>query len=103
MINEMTPSNFFVFLEKMGAAQNSILSPDYKRFIPDLYNLVTIKNSISKFIWFMLTGVLVILNSHSYIMSMKCNRSVDELSGKLDKAFSKPKKEKKKQKWKLGY
>lgn len=51
----------------------------------------------------MLTGILVILNSHSYIMSMKCIRSVDELSGKLDKAFSNPKKEKKKPKWKLGY
>ena len=43
------------------------------------------------------------MNSHSYIMSMKCSRTVDELTGKLDKAFSKPKKEKKKQKWKLGY
>ena len=32
MINEMTPQNFFVFLQKMGDAQNSILSPDYKRF-----------------------------------------------------------------------
>lgn len=103
MINEMTPQNFFVFLEKMGSAQNSILSPDYKRFIPDLYNLVTIKNSISKFVWFMLTGILVILNSHSYIMSMKCNRTVDEISGKLDNALNNPKKEKKKQKWKLGY
>ena len=35
-------------------------------------------------------------------MSMKCIRSVDELSGKLDKAFSNPKKEKKKPKRKLG-
>lgn len=103
MINEMTPQNFFVFLQKMGSAENSILSPDYKRFIPDLYNLVSIKNSVSKFVWFILTGILVILNSHSYISSMKCIRSVDELSGKLDKAFSNPKKEKKKQKWKLGY
>ena len=103
MINEMTPTNFFVFLKKMGSVQNSILSPDYERFIPSLYDLVVVKNSVSKFIWFWLTGVLVILNSHSYIMSMKCNRSVDELSGKLDKALSNPKKEKKKQKWKIGY
>jgi hypothetical protein len=103
MINEITPSNFFVFLSKMGEAQNSILSPDYKRFIPSLYDLVVVKNSVSKFVWFMLTGILVILNSHSYIMSMKCSRTVDELSGKLDKAFKNPKKIKKKQKWKLGY
>merc|ERR1712166_1697986 len=71
MINEMTPTNFFVFLKKMGSAQNSILSPDYQRFIPSLYDLV-------------------IVNSHSYIMSMKCNRSVDELSSKLDKALNNP-------------
>jgi hypothetical protein len=99
----MTPTNFFVFLKNMGSAQNSILSPDYQRFIPSLYDLVVVKNSVSKFIWFWLTGVLVILNSHSYIMSMKCNRTVDELSSKLDKALSNPKKEKKKQKWKMGY
>ena len=97
MINEMTPQNFFVFLQKMGDAENSILSPDYKRFIPDLYNLVTIKNSVSKFVWFMLTGILVILNSHGYIMSMKCIRSVDELSGKLDKALNKAEKKRKNQ------
>ena len=103
MINEMTPTNFFVFLKKMGSAENSILSPDYQRFIPTLYDLVVVKNSVSKFIWFWLTGVLVILNSHSYIMSMTCNRTVDELSSKLDKALSNPKKAKKKQKWKMGY
>ena len=103
MINEMTPTNFFLFLKKMGSAENSILSPDYKRFVPDLYNLVTIKNSVAKCLWFLLTGILVILNSHSYIMSMKCIRSVDEISGKLNNALNNPKKEKKKQKWKLGY
>ena len=103
MINEMTPTNFFLFLKKMGSAENSILSPDYKRFVPDLYNLVTIKNSVAKCLWFLLTGILVILNSHSYIMSMKCIRSVDEISGKLNNALNNPKKPVKKQKWKLGY
>ena len=103
MINEMTPTNFFVFLNKMGSAENSILSPDYKRFIPDLFNLVTIKNSVAKFMWFLLTGILVILNSHSYISTMKCVRSVDELSRKLDKSLNKSDKLKKKPKWKVSY
>lgn len=103
MINEITPANFFVFLTKMGDAKNSILSPDYKRFVPDLYDLVVVKDSIGKTIWFILTGVLVILNSHNYIMTIKCNRSADEISAKLDKALSNPKKKKKKPSWNVGY
>lgn len=103
MINEITPSNFFVFLAKMGDAKNSILSPDYKRFTSDLYDLVVVKNSIGQIVWYLLTGILVILNSHNYIMTMKCDRSADEISAKLDKALSNPKKKEKKPSWNLGY
>jgi hypothetical protein len=103
MINEMTPENFELFITKMGSPSNSILSADYKKYIPDLYNLVVLKDSIAEFLWYMFTGYLVIQNSNSYIMSIKCKRSPDELEAKLANILDNPKKEKKKQKWKIGY
>jgi len=51
----------------------------------------------------MFTGYLVIQNSNSYIMSIKCKRTPDELEAKLANAMDNPKKKEKKQTWKLGY
>jgi len=103
MINEMTPENFDLFINKMGTPPNSILGVNYKKYIPDLYNLVVIKDKIAEFLWYMFTGYLVIQNSDSYINSIKCKRTPDELEGKLANMMDNPKKKKKKQKWKLGY
>ena len=104
MINEMTPENFELFISKMNGSTHSILSPNYKEFIPDLYNLVVIKDRIAEFLWYILTGALVISNSYSSIMTIKCRRTAGELASKLDSVMSKQKKQKKKpQKWKLGY
>jgi hypothetical protein len=103
MINEITPENFDLFINKMGTPPNSILVADYKKYIPDLYNLVVIKDKIAEFLWYMFTGYLVIQNSGSYINSIKCKRTPDELEAKLANMMDNPKKKKKKQKWKLGY
>ena len=107
MINEITPDNFFLFLNKMDGKEHSILNTDpnnhYKKYVPQLFNLVVIKDIIAEWLWYVLTGALVISNSHSYIMSIKCKRSPAELQSKLDKRLSNPKKEKKKQKWMLAY
>ena len=91
-----------------GGSNINILSNDYKNYIPDLYNLVVIKDKVSEFIWYVLTGFLVISNSHTYVMTIKCERTADELSKKLDSAMAKDKKKMKekakgKPKWKLGY
>jgi len=103
MINEMTPENFGLFISKMGTPPNSILSANYKKFVPELYNLVVIKDKIAEFVWYMFTGYLVIQNSNSYIMSIKCKRSAVELESKLTNMLDNPKKKEKTQKWKLGY
>ena len=89
--------------KQRGGASSSVLASDYKKYIPDLYNLVVLKDRISEFIWYILTGYLVIQNSHTYIMSIKCKRTPDELEAKLNNMMENPKKKKKAQKWKLGY
>jgi len=104
MINEMTPANFDIFISKMGEAKNPILVPNFRDYLPKLYNLVLMKDRISEFMWYLLTGALVISNSNSYIQTFKCKRTSGELASKLDKALmANSKKEKKKQKWKLAY
>ena len=68
-------------------SKTNILNENYKSFIPKLYNMVVIKHKISAFIWYVLTGALVIFNSHTYVMTTKCERSPDELSKKLEDAI----------------
>ena len=145
MINEITPENFDLFINRMGGKKGgvqeiiepefvdnttsikkvgggrkrylktqkggsttNILNENYKSFIPKLYNMVVIKDKISAFIWYVLTGALVIFNSHTYVMTTKCERSPDELSKKLEASMEKNKKQSKKDakgkpSWTLGY
>ena len=81
----------------------SILSSDYKKHLPELYNLVVLKDRIAEWFWYILTGYLVIQNSNSYVMSIKCKRTPEELEAKLANKLNNPKKKEKTQKWALGY
>ena len=104
MINQITPSNINLFFNKMSAPANSILNKvTFKENYPKIYDLVVIKDAIAEYIWYLLTGALVISNSYSYVMSVTCKRKAAELQGKLDAMFENPKKEPKKQKWVMGY
>tara|TARA_A100001015_G_C14807552_1_gene639514 strand:- start:3 stop:881 length:879 start_codon:yes stop_codon:yes gene_type:complete len=92
--------------KQKGGSNLSILSANYKKFIPDLYNIVVIKDRIAEFVWYILTFYLVITNSHSYIMSIKCQRSVTELESKLNSSIQKTKKNNEKKNtdnWPVGY
>ena len=51
----------------------------------------------------MLVGNLVINTSNSYIQTIKCNRSASDLGAFVESSLNNPKKEKKKEKWSLGY
>jgi len=106
MINQIVPEKIDLFFQKMRTPPNSILTSNSTIFnenFPKLHDLVVIKDSIAEYIWYLLTGALVISNSYSYIMSITCKRKASELQGKLDAIFENPKKEPKKQKWIMGY
>jgi len=89
--------------KQRGGNSTSILSSNYKQHIPGLYNFVVIKDMIAEFLWYVLVGNLVINTSNSYIQSIKCNRSADQLGAFVEKSLNNPKKEKVEQKWSLGY
>ena len=89
--------------KQRGGNSTSILSSNYKDHIPGLYNFVVIKDMIAEFLWYILVGNLVINTSSSYIASIKCNRTADQLGAFVEDSLNNPKKEKEEPKWSLGY
>lgn len=88
---------------KQRGGSSSILSSDYKDHLPGLYGFVVIKDMIAEFLWYVLVGNLVINTSNSYVQTIKCNRSADQLGAFVENSLNNPKKEKEKPKWSLGY
>ena len=79
-INEITPENFNAFIGRMR--QNKLLSSGASEYIPKLYSLVVIKDTVAKLIWYLLTGCLVISTSFNAIMGIECTRSSAALEAK---------------------
>ena len=80
MVNDITPDNFNVFIQRLGG-NNSIKKSDVsEEDLATLYNFVVLKDNIASFVWYFLTGLLVIQNSNSYIQTMKCVRSETQLA-----------------------
>lgn len=79
-INEITPENFDAFIGRMR--ENKLLSTKATEYIPQLYNMVMIKDNIAKLIWYLLTGCLVISTSYNAIMGIQCERSAAQLEAK---------------------
>ena len=52
--------------------------------IESLRSLIKLKNLVSKFIWFTLTGLLTISASYNYIIKSNCNQSVKEMEERHD-------------------
>jgi hypothetical protein len=79
MINEITTGKYGNIVEffKHGSTpgKDQIFNSSYKTHLPKLFNLVVIKDLISKFIWYILVGGLVISTSFNSIMNMECSRS----------------------------
>ena len=86
MANEITPENFNLFMDRLGG-KNSIKKEGINEdSIATLYNLVVLKDNIASLSWYILTGLLVIQNSNSYIQSMKCVRSETQLAKNFSRA-----------------
>ena len=61
---------------------------------------------IAEFLWYILVGNLVINTSSSYIASIKCNRTADQLGAFVEDSLNNPKKGKrgtKMESWILNY
>lgn len=79
LINEIPDAGqgFDNFWEKLDAG--GLLASNANDKKKDLQKLVKLKFIISKFIWFMLTGLLTISTSYNYLVKSGCNTSVKEM------------------------
>lgn len=85
LFNELTSQNVHNFMDKMEKNVKTDNSK-YPLLREKITNLVSTKESISEYIWYMLTGGLVTSASFNYIVNSKCNYSVQEMQ-KRDKNY----------------
>ena len=81
LINEIPPTdngfNNFINHLRNKKMLNSNINIDSEE-VKTLKKIVSLKNIVSEFIWFVLTGVLTILTSYNYIINLKCSLTPEE-------------------------
>ena len=97
IINEMTPGNFDAFIAKMY--ENNLLKVSYDKLIElegatnlkdprmqdyldafsGLYRGVVIKDLIAEGLWYLLTGILVIIMIKNSVAEMECEKSKSDM------------------------
>jgi hypothetical protein len=74
-INEITPNNFTKWMDTF---QEGNITKNWRESdlpIESLYNHVLIKNMISRALWLILTGILIVQTSYNSIMNLDCDKS----------------------------
>ena len=85
LINEVTIMNFPEFYNRFNKAglfnkQFIDKEKDEARFPQnEFYNYIILKDKISEYIWYLLTGLLVTSVSYNYIVNSACSTSVKEM------------------------
>lgn len=75
LINSLTPTNMRDFTENSKELFRSGASEHFDK----LYDFVIMKNIVSEYIWYLLSGILITAYSIANISSLKCNVSADEM------------------------
>ena len=75
MINQITPKNFQTFMGEM--TKNKIIGAGAEKYFSKLYKLVTLKDSISELIWYLMVGCLVVSISYNALLDIPCNKNTD--------------------------
>tara|TARA_R110002072_G_scaffold293341_1_gene462592 strand:- start:30 stop:911 length:882 start_codon:yes stop_codon:yes gene_type:complete len=90
LFNEVTIMNFSTFYKRfLGAGlfnQEFIKEEIKKGTYPqnELYNFIILKDKISEYIWYILTGMLVTSVSYNYIVNTACTTSIKEMEATHD-------------------
>ena len=73
VINQITPFNFELFMNRMS--KEGALKTGYKRreAYDQLWKFVNIKDAIAEMTWYLLTGALVISTSFNAIFDTECD------------------------------
>ena len=94
-INQITPSNFddFVKASQFMFVPNATRLPEMAQF----RKIITLKDLVSEFVWYTLTGILVTTVSYNTIVNSTCNSSVKEMKERHDEYELEVNKQQKKQ------
>jgi hypothetical protein len=74
MLNVITLNNFNSFW-------NSLFSnvPSAQEYKPELYKIISTKDKVSEFIWYVLISTVAYSMSNRYITTIECNKSSEDL------------------------
>ena len=75
LINEVTPETFDTFWTRM----KPLFRKGADNYKDQFKKLVNLKDLVSEFVWYLLTGVLVCSMSYNSILNQGCNTSVKEM------------------------
>lgn len=75
MINQITPRNFDSFMVEM--TRNKIIGPNAEKYFSKLYKFVTLKDSVSELIWYLMVGSLVVSVSYNALLDIPCQKNTD--------------------------
>lgn len=79
LINEITISTFDNFWDMMSGLINDEAKKSDSALKNSLFSLVVLKDSVAKFVWFMLAGTLVISVGYNYIINSGCEQSAEKM------------------------
>ena len=88
LINEISISELPMWWKNMKAA-NILKSSANEEDYNTLKSYIKLKNNISEYIWYMLTGGLVTSVSYNYIVNSGCKQSVEEMKKRHDEYVEK--------------
>jgi type VI protein secretion system component Hcp len=82
LMNEITPTNFYEFWKKLSPlfkneSKNNMSLKD------SLFNIIRIKQMVSEYIWYLLTGLLVTSVSYNYVVNTSCSNSVKDMQQRI--------------------
>jgi hypothetical protein len=86
-INQISTNikDFDEFFENMKDAVKSD-TPDYNINLLKLYQLLVIKQVIGKIVWYVLAGILISSVSYNLVISMACEKSLEEIKSDFETA-----------------
>lgn len=82
LMNEITDSNLDRFWTNMEVIFKPTEYTEKNKL--DLGSFVRLKDTVSEYIWYMLTGSLVTSVSYNYVVNQECTQSVKELKKRRD-------------------
>lgn len=85
LINEITEDNFTNFWNTM----TPLFKPEANNFKNDLLNFVRMKNIVSEFVWYILTGGLITSISYNYVIDNGCKPNEEQMNKNYTKYTNK--------------